>query len=374
MKRLLLFSIVVVLTWGSFGGTADPPANPPVELSADAKAELLRIIAAYPKPEREAILEVLNNPDFLKKLDPKSVDLANLAKILAGQPEGLRKAIELLAANPEIVDLLQDDPDYYLGVAREFAKDRPKIIALMEQVEKDDAKAVEEWTIRLEENQAALDQLQKAATAFAAQPGGNVLDSGFSAVANTPANAPAVNVHTLPTPLFIRYVMANADKYPDLSNTMVSQWLSSNNPASYDASFQNWWGRRGNFLHDTLLKKNADRSNRLAELAKFDRQHANVDVSKRYEQLNQKAKDFPHLAKLPKPDPKRQPLAQNQKPKHRDPHPAGKDPHPKPHKGTHTKAHHKHSPHHHLHHGKAGHHHHANKHHHGGKGKGKGKK
>jgi hypothetical protein len=148
---------------------------------------------------------------------------------------------------------------------------------------------------------------------------------------------------------------------------MVSQWLTSTNPIGYDAVFNNWWGRRGGYLHDSLLQLNPERGRRLAELARLDRQLAGMDAAKRAEHLRQHAKDFPLLNKLPRLDPKRTPLAHNQKPSHKDPHPAGKNPNRKPTNGPHTKVHHKHSPHHHVHHAKAGHHHHAKAHHHGGK-------
>jgi len=362
MKRLSLFGLAIILTWANPGSAADLPP--------EVKDDLLRTLAAYPKPLREAILEVAGQPDLLKSFDPKSI--LGVLKVLANQPEKMRNAVEVLATNPEIIELLLDDVDHYLGIALEFAKDRGKLVALLEQLEKDDSQAADDWALRLEENQEALSQLLKAAADFATQPGGNVVDAAFNAV----KGAPEVSVYTLPTPGFVEYILTNADQYPDLSDTMVSQWLSSTNPAAYDSGFLDWWGRHANHFHDSLLEKNPERHHRLAELARFNRQHSKVEASKRYERLHEHAKDYPHLAKLPKPDPKRKPVVHHTKPRHhRDVHAAGKDPHRKPHTGRHTKVHRK-PPmrHHHVHHAKAAHRHHANHHHHGGKGRGKGKR
>ncbi len=354
MNRPYLFGPLAMLL-----GIAVFAADEPALVGPD----ILRVLAAYPKPIREAILELANHPDLVKKLDPKG---KGIDKALAGQPDAVQKAGQLLAKEPEVLMLLQDDPDAYAPAAKQFAKDRIKIAAQMDDEEKQDAKAVDEWGLRLDEDQEALQQLEAASAAYAKQPGGTVDDAGISAG----ATASEVNVHTLPTPGFVNYAMANADKYPALANTMTSQWLSSRNSASYDGAFHQWWGARENYFHDSLLHKDADRGQRLGELAHFDRQHASEDASKRYRDFDKHAKDFPGLAKLPKHDPNHKPLAHDRKPDHKDGHPAGKDPNRKPYKGDHKKVHRKPPSHHqHMHHAKAGHHHHAKAHHHHGKGK-----
>jgi len=353
MKRLPLLGLAAILAAAGLGVAADP--------SAEDTAEVLHTLAAYPKPAREAILDLVGKPDLLKKLDPKGKDAE---KVLAGQPEPIQKAARLLLKEPEVLELLQDDPDSYATVAKEFAKDRAKVSGTMDQMEKDDDKATDDWSARLEDDQAAFDQLVQAQAAFAKMSGGAAEDAGIS------GSGTDINIHSLPTPNFVNYVMANADKYPSLSDTMTSQWLSGKNSAGYDGAFHSWWHNYEGHFHDSLLKHDEHRADRLGELARFDHQHAGVDRSKRYDNFEKHHKENPNLAKLPRHDPNHRPLAHHQKPDHKDGHAAGKNPHKREHKGPRHKAHRKPgSDHHRMHHAKAGHHHHAHHHHHGGKGK-----
>jgi hypothetical protein len=357
MRRTIAISVTAAVVCAASLAAADNEAN------AHSTRQELQTLAQYPKPVREAILELLTHPAVLKKVEGES---AGLKKALKGESASVREAAHLMAKNPDVLKLLKDHPGALALAAGAYAKDKKKTIALMDQEETDNETSADDWAKRLEADQEAVEQLRKAADAYAKETPKSVAAAGI-----TPADA-AVTVHSHPTPKFVRYVMDNAHHYPALSNVMTSQWLSSKNPASYDRAFHHWWGQHENHFHHHLLRPDADRHHRLAELARFNHAHAHVAAQHRYANFHKHAKDYKHLAALPKHDPKNHTarLGPHHKPDHKDSHAAGKGP-KKPGNGkAHHHVHRKKGSHdHHMHHAKAGHHHHAQHHaaHHGGK-------
>jgi hypothetical protein len=342
MLRLVVFNLVAGLSF-----TAAAP-------DSDAAQHQLQTVAQYPKAVREAILELLDKPELLKKLaEEKDMD-----KLLKDQKPPAANAARTLAKHPEVIKLLNDHPTALAEAAKAYAGDKKKVIELLDAEEKENDVATDEWSQRLEGDQAALDQLLKASAAYVKQPNVSPFDTGFTGTGDD------VTIYTQPSPPFINYVMTNADVYPALFNLMVSQWLSSKNTVAYDRTFYHWWDRYHRYFHDSLLRYDDERIHRLTELARYDKKYVNEDVVHRYEKFNDRIKDYHYLAKLPKHDPNVKPLPLHHKPvEHKDRHPIAKDPHKTVHKGAHVKVHHKHPSHeHHVHHAHAGHHHHVQHH------------
>jgi hypothetical protein len=343
MRRLILLCLAALLV-GSV-------------LAADGDQESLRhelqTLAQYPKPVREAILELLIHPKLLVALaDGKDLEIT-----LKTQKATVADAARVVAKYPNVLKLLRDYPEALAEAAKAYAADKKKVIDQLDQEENLYGKATEEWSQRLEGDQVALEQLQMVATAYAKQSGTSLMDAGIK---NSELE---VIVYSLPTPAFITYVMNNADVYPALSNVMVSQWLSSRNSAAYDRTFYHWWNRYQAHFHDSLLHPDGDRFHRLSELARYDRRFASVDAAHRYERFHDHAADFSHLGKHYSKDLKHTSLALHMKPDHKDHHAPGKDPHKHAHMGKHTKVHHRPPSHeHHMHHAHAGHHHHVQHH------------
>ncbi len=342
MRRLFFICLAVSLA-GSVSSVAGDSET------AAALQHELRTLAHYPKPVREAMLALLNQPTLLAKLEPGG---KNLDKTLEATSTPSREASRLLLQHPDVLKLLKDNPDALALAAKAFADDRQKTIAQLDQEEKDDEAAVDDFAKRLDSDQVALSQFKQAMADFAMQPGASALASGVS------FGAQGVNVNSLPTPAFNNYVMSNADRYSSLSNVMTSQWLSSRNHASYDRSFHHWWAPYQSHFHHSLLAPDEHRHERLAELARYDRAHAHIDRDHRYDKFHEHAKDYPHLHKLPAHDPKKHvAVTLHHKPHHKDPHPAGHAHHPKG--KDHVHVHRKAASHaHRMHHAHAGHAHH----------------
>jgi hypothetical protein len=344
VPRFVSLSVVTLVAGLACAAEPDP----------DAAQHQLRTVAQYPKAVREAMLELSHHPDLLKKLEPDK----DLDPVLKGQPPAVANAARTVAKYPDVLKLLKDHPDALGQAAKAHADDKKKVIELLDQEEKDNDRATDEWAQRLEGDQAALDQLLKANAAYVKQPNASPMATGLSTAGDE------VTIFTQPSPPFINYVMSNADVYPALFNVMVSQWLSSKNTVAYDRTFYHWWDRYQRYFHDSLLHYDVDRIHRLTELARYDRKYSDINVAHRYEKFYDHIKDYPYLGKLPRHDPNVKPLPLHHKPvEHRDRHVVGKDPHKPVHKGAHVRVHRKAPSHeHHVHHAHAGHHHHVQHH------------
>jgi hypothetical protein len=369
MAKQSLVLVVVLLAFPAKVGADDSPTIETfltylapfqrimVDTDQEAGHHELRTLAQYPKVVREAILVMLNQPKLLQQLAGDNVDLD---KALKGRKPEVAAAARIVAKYPKVLMLLIDHPEALALAGKAYADDKKKAIDFLDQEESDHQKGASEWSLRLEGDQVALEEIQKAAAAYAKRSGTSLTDTGISSSGNE------IIVHSKPAPAFVSYVMDEADSYPALSNVMVSQWLSSRNSAAYDRTFHHWWNRYHMHFHDSLLHPDKTRFHRLAELARYDRRFAHIEWAHRYDKFHEHAKDFPHLTKLPPRDSKYKALELHQKPDHRDSHAPGKDPFKPVHKGKHATVHLRPPSHdHHMHHAHAGHLHHIQ--HHGGK-------
>jgi hypothetical protein len=342
MRHVFVLSLVVVL----IGTTAAAAA----ETEEQAIQHQLRTLAQYPKLVRQAILEVLNLPEVLTKLDGKGP--------AAGNP-AVQDSARLLAKYPDVVKLLIDRPEVLVLGAKAYADNKSKTIAILDQIETDNATAVEEWSKRLAPDAEAVAQLKQAAVAYAKLPGTSVHDTGFTTAGEV------IKIHGHPSPAFIDHVMTHADRYSAAAHVMASQWLSSKNTAAYDRTFHHWWARHEHNFHHTLLRNDEHRADRLAELAKFHGKYGHVKAEERHAKFHEHIKDYPHLGNLKKHDPKKHTAraGMHEKPNHKDGHAAGKDPrHAGAGKVQHEVRREAGSHDHHMHHAMAGHQHHAQHH------------
>jgi tetratricopeptide (TPR) repeat protein len=316
----------------------------------EARYELL-VLALYPKAVRVAILELFNQPNLLMQLTTGK----DLEQTIKGLTPNLADSAKILIQNPNILKLIGERPDTFADAAKAFAEDRRKVIELFYLEDKLLETSAKEWSQRLEGDQVALEQLQIAGAALAMKSGTSPMDVGTQKVVGE------FIVYSLPTPVFIEHVMANADVYPALSNVIVSQWLSCTNGAAYDRAFYHWWGHYHSYFSDSFLHPDADRVYRLSELAKYDRKCAHLDPASRYENFKEHAKEFPQLSKHHSVDVNRKPLGLFEKPNHKDAHKPGHDPNKPAHKGAIIKV--SHGPHpsheHQMHHAIAAHTHHV---------------
>lgn len=280
---LLLLTAVVV---------ADQPATNKTDKS-DPAEELMGVVAAYPKPLRNAILTVVSHPQVLTKLE--SGDTKDLGAFLKGRPMEVQNAARMLANDPDVIKLLEADPDGAAAVGKAYRQDRAKVSADLDKIEQLEGKATDEWTKRLGDDADAGNQLTQAVSAYQKKLGGSVSQAdaaNYAGVNLEPNNQ--IGVTALPTPGFNEYVMNNADQYPALANTMVSQWLGSTNTPIYDHSFNNWWNHYyRHFDENRFLAGDANRANRLGELARYDRRYANDEH--RWDHFNEHRNDFHHL-------------------------------------------------------------------------------
>jgi hypothetical protein len=300
-----------------------------VEHAPDAETARLHSLAAFPKPLREALLELASHPEVVQKLQPGASALER-ARALEGLPAPVTQAAALLLENPDVLQLLRDYPDDYEPAARTYVGERVKVAAAMDEFEKADELAVDEWIQRLAADDEARDQMRLAAAAFARQPGAAPEAPGLAAGRKDKEkdkdkekareqDEPVV-VQMMPAPAFNNYVMDNADMYPALASALLGQWLSYGNPYVYDWWWHHWWHRYHRHFHHSLLKHDHHRGHRLAELARLERERSHIHPSKRYHGLDQHAKKYPHLTGLPKHEPSKHPLLAHHpvKPSYRD--------------------------------------------------------
>lgn len=318
---------------------------------ADPGQEMLPLLAAYPKPLRQAILELSVHPALLAKLEKREAK-APLEPLVAGLSKEVQQAAASVAKYPDILKVLQENAPATAALGKLYAKNKDKVNEQLDQEAAAESKATDEWANRLGQDGDALEQLAPAIQAYQKQLGGSVSAEDAANYAGVNLAANNVNVTALPTPGFINFAISNADAYPALANTMVSQWLGSRNSAAYDRTFSSWWGRYQNHFHDEhMLRGDENRANRLGEMARYDRNFAKDDH--RWDKFQDHRKDFPHLGKVNppprdhKPEPGKKPNVKDSehKPVHR-PQP-GK--HPMVHRAQ-PSAHHQ------VHHAAAAHH------------------
>ncbi|MBL8796948.1 MAG: hypothetical protein JNM56_23810 [Planctomycetia bacterium] len=328
-------------------------AQPAAEDKVDLVRETTALIAAYPKMLREPILTLCQHPGAvakLAKLGPKGP----FEPAVAGEPKPVQDAVRVLSKYPEVFKALDADAAGIAAVGKAYTADKAKVLAEIDREAATESKATDEWSKRIGQDGEAIEQLTAALKAYQQQLGAGASADDAAAEAGVSATGDTLNINNLPSPGFVNYVMSNADVYPGLANTMVSQWLNTSNSYAYDRYFHNWWGRYQNHFHDEhFLRGDEQRADRLADVARYDRKYAKDD--KRWDKFNEHRKEYAHLGKI-EPPPKDHRLEPGRKP-----HIKGGSEHKprrRPEAGRHPTVRRSHaSEHHHVHHAAASHHH-----------------
>jgi hypothetical protein len=298
--------------------------------------DLMPLIAEYPKSMREDILFLSSHLKLLTALQNRDpiVPLEPMDPLLKGWPPNVQQAALKLAKEPEVLRALQADPPSTFAMGQIYLKNRTGVLADLQKEEQQTSAAVDEWTKRLGQDGEAVDQMKAAVNGYQKHLGGPNSPEDAANLAGVDLASNQFNVTALPTPGFAEYVMHNADVYPALANSMVSQWLGSRNSWAYDQSFRNWWHGYGNhFGEGQLLTADARRADRLADLARYDRKFAGDEH--RWDKFDDRRNDFQHLAKLDHP-PKNLKRDEHERDAHSKPNLGKKgEHHPKPVAGKH---------------------------------------
>jgi hypothetical protein len=264
----------------------------------DPLDDLMPLIAEYPKSMREDILFLSSHLKLLAALAHRdsTVPLDPMDPLLKGWPPNVQKAALHLAKEPEVLKALQADPEGTFAMGQIYLKNRSKVLADLQKEEQQTSAATEGWAKRLGQDADAIEQMTAATAAYHKQLGGSFTADDAANFAGVELGPNQLNVTALPNPEFVEYVMNNADAYPALSNSMVSQWLGSRNSWAYDRTFQNWWGHyRNHFNENQFLAADGHRVDRLGDLARYDRKFSNDEH--RWDKFDEHRQDFQRLAK-----------------------------------------------------------------------------
>lgn len=258
----------------------------------DLMAEMESLIASYPKELWEPMLTLSGHPAVLARLAKKEP--------VIGQSPAVKAAAEALAKEPEAAKALADDRAGAATLAKAYAEDKQKVLSAIASQAQIESKATDEWAKRLGQDADAIDQLKAALKAYQQHPGATVSAEDAAAEAGVSSSGGAVQVNALPSPGFASYVMSNADVYPALSDTMVSQWLGGRNSWAYDHHFNHWWDHfHHNLDAQQFFHHDEHRADRLADAARYDRSHAKDEH--RWDHFHDHRNEHQHLGKVNSP-------------------------------------------------------------------------
>jgi len=270
---------------------AEREDNAPTESAAPL---ILPVLAGYPKPVRDAILEMSTEPILLAKVEKKDPK-APLAPLLTGKAKGIQDAATTLSRYPDILKVLQSHAPETAEIGIAYVRDKQRLLEQLEEELKAGEAAVEAWVARLDGEPEALEQLGKALEEFQKLKAKDMNAADASNLAGVAIDGGNVNVFAFPTPMFINFAMGNADAYPLLANQMVGHWLSGRNTVAYDNAFNHWWGQYHHHFHHSLLASDENRMHRLADMARYNRKFSKDP--KRWDKFHDHHKDFAHLSK-----------------------------------------------------------------------------
>lgn len=282
------------------------------QLANEGKApnvpEMTSLIASYPKELWQPMLTLSSHPRVLEGIAKKQpADAAS-----AGMSPTVKQAATALAKEPEAARALADDKEGAAVIGRAYNANPQKILADVAADADVQEKATDEWSKRLGSDGDAIDQMTAAMKAYQQQLGATASAEDAAAEAGVTTSGGTLNVNSLPSPGFSNYVMNNADVYPALSDTMVSQWLGHRNSWAYDHTLNHWHDHFNNSFHDEHFFHNDEhRQDRLAEASRYDKKYAKDDH--RWDHFNEHRKDYQHLGKV-SPPPKDRKAERNRKP------------------------------------------------------------
>lgn len=328
-------------------------AQPAGDGKAELVNEMIALTASYPKTLREPILKVAEHWELLAKLGKGD----KVDALLAAQPKPVQDALRQLAKYPEVLKTLGEDAASMAALGKAYQANPAKLLERINEQADIESKSADEWSKRLGQDADAIEQMTAALKAYQQQANVNAEDAASEAGVTTAANT--INVNALPSPGFANYIMNNADVYPALADTMVSQWLNTRNSWAFDHNFHRWWSRyHTHFDENQFFRADEHRADRLADIARYDRKYAKDD--KRWDKFDDHRKEYDHLAKVDRAA-KDHRFEPGRKPHSKDG--TERKPRRKPEAGKHPEVKRSHfAEHHHAHHAAASHHHAASHH------------
>jgi hypothetical protein len=184
----------------------------------------------------------------------------------------LPQALQVMANNMEVTTLLGI---IYSHHPEELQRSADRI---HEELTQADAQALARWSASLAQNEEALDEFVTAAD--------DAASNGFSTVPRAEQVAIVEQFgfyvdenfqpvfFALPAYGPVIYVLDNADRYPHLADIAVSLWQEHQVHAPFSYAVSDWWRARSHDYTADVLKQDAQRVTRLAEMARFEKQFA----------------------------------------------------------------------------------------------------
>ena len=244
----------------------------------------LEAMAGYPKDVRDAILTLSVHPDLVVKLGWAGG--AGLDSALANYPGEVQAAAKLLAGKGEWLKVLADRLPVVTLIGQSVGDQLPAVRQILDREAdrrgKMSSAVVDAWRRRVTAKPMIAQQLATAASDFAtaqnslqpltpgAQPVADVTkvpvpesnpDSGLdwtaavtrrvvrplpmdpmggsSGFGVAPGATPVVN--GLPGPDEAYFVLAHADRHPELAAAVVDQWYFEPNPEGFRAAVDHWY-------------------------------------------------------------------------------------------------------------------------------------
>ena len=281
--------------------------DPAVRERGQEARHVLRALAPFPEEVRNAVPVVAQFPE----LPGKIYDLARrndqeyLGKLLASYPKEVQEAARLLCRTPEVLEIMAMHGPLMRIVGDLYKKQG---LAPLKEIaneirtgnDRADASTLA-WSRRLQENRLALQELFEASADYAEQkPQAEYVDYGFGLAYSKRERL--ATVYALPAAPLTLFVLLNADRYPELADEMVEQWLHTDSDTDFDEVFRRGWEvfrqlYREDFFHPD---RRPERLSAMAQLGKKVgalKKDGKATLQDRAQYLKEHAAEFPVLAK-----------------------------------------------------------------------------
>ncbi len=230
-----------------------------------------RPLLLYPEDVRDAVLEISQEPALIVRLrDSVRAGRGDVDALTADHPISIRRAAQTLVAEPEILEILEENL-LLAGLIGSMYEDDPiglkKIVdERAELAEKREQEAVEAWRKRLEENPEAMKEMEAARVAYekdvVEKDSGDGVKSGGaeSATGTTTSSGGKTTVYGTPSYSYSVYVMSYPYMYPSLSSQMY--YYSVDWADYWDDTWDDYWAQRNAAREDWQDHLNEGREDR----------------------------------------------------------------------------------------------------------------
>lgn len=264
MSRSVFLSAVLVLARAGHSAGQDLTSmqnrlDKQIATTRGEAYDLLRDLASFDKDVREAALRVSERPDLIIRLKSlRDATPKESEQVLADLPAEMRTAATVLQRNPQTLDLLDRRLLAASLVGRTYAADPIGVVAQLERINlasaEQAAAATTGWQQRMAVHPQAAAQLAGARSELA----------GGASAAGTAARGFINGTEA-------RYVLNNADRFPDLAVEVVDQWESDQNPADFREAVDMWYSYHWETLPTDLGGDKAHLAKVLTEQARLER-------------------------------------------------------------------------------------------------------